>query len=82
MINVIVTQNAKDKAKIYQVRKKLDKQVEFLKVNTRHPSLKFKPVESMKGVWRFRLDKHYWALTMKEPNQINTLRVYDVIKHL
>lgn len=82
VINVIVTQNAKDKATNYQVKKKLDKQVEFLKVNTKHPSLKFEPVESMKGVWRFRLDKHFWALAMKEPNRVNTLRVFDVIKHL
>lgn len=82
MINVDVTENAVNKAKTYQVKRKLDKQVEFLKANTKHPSLDFKPLESIKGVWRFRLDKHYWGLTIKDPDKENTLRVYDVIKHL
>lgn len=82
MINVEVTENATNKAVGYQVKRKLDKQVEFIKVNNRHPSLDFKPLQSIKGVWRFRINDHYWGLTIKDPNKKNTLRVYDVIKHL
>lgn len=82
MINVDVTDNAIKKAKKYKVKNKLDKQVEFLRTNTKQPSLDFKPLESVQGVWRFRLDKHYWGLTTKDPTKPNTIRVYDVIKHL
>lgn len=81
MINVDVTDNAKNKAKRYQVAKKLDKQIEFLKNNTKHPSLDYKPMQALKGIWRFRVNDHYWALAIKDANKQNTLKVYDVIKH-
>lgn len=81
MINVEVSDNAKNKARNYQVARKLDKQVEFIKNNTRHPSLDYKPLQGLKGVWRFRVNDHYWGLTIKDPNKPNTLRVYDVITH-
>ncbi len=83
MIDVEITLNARNKAKKYQVQKKLDKQVEFLKDNPRHGSLNYKPMEALKdlGIWRFRLDKHYWALTRKNPNKLDSIEVYDVIIH-
>ncbi len=79
MINVEITDNAIAKAAKYQVKKKFDKQIEFLRQNPRHNSLNFKPLESVPGVWRFRVNKHYWGLVVK--TDINFLRVYDVIKH-
>lgn len=84
MINVVVTDNAKNKAQRYQLEKKFSKQIEFLKINTKHHSLYFRPLEEerVRNIWKFRIDKHYWGLTIKDPNQINTLIVYDVIKHL
>lgn len=84
VINVEVTENAKKKAELYQVTKKFEKQIEFLKVDTRHHSLYFRPLEEekAKNIWKFRIDKHYWGLMIKDPNKSNTLRVYDVIKHL
>lgn len=81
MINVNATDYAKKKAKKYQVAKKLDKQIEFLKNDTKHRSLDFKPMQALKGVWRFRVNDHYWGLTIKDPNKPNSLTVYDVIKH-
>lgn len=81
MTNVDVTDNAKNKARKYQVERKFEKQVNFLKINTRHHSLDFKRMQSMKGVWRFRINDHYWGLTIKDTTKINTLKVYDVIKH-
>lgn len=81
MINVEVTDNATNKAVGYQVKRKFDKQVEFLKTNTRHRSLDFKPLKLGKGIWRFRVNDHYWGLTYKKPDVENTLVVYDVIKH-
>lgn len=81
MINVEVTDNANNKAIEYQVKRKLDKQVRFLQADTRHRSLDYKPMQSIKGVWRFRVNDHYWGLTIKDPNRLNTIMVYDVIKH-
>lgn len=81
MIDVEITNNAKNKARKYQVAKKLDKQVRFLKTNTKHRSLDYKPMQSLKGVWRFRVNDHYWGLTIKDVNKPNTLIVYDVFKH-
>lgn len=81
MINVEVTDNANNKATIYQVKRKLDKQIRFLQVNTKHPSLDYKPMQSLPGVWRFRVNDHFWGLVIKDPVKQNTLRVYDVMKH-
>ena len=81
-IVVNTTANAITKANKYNVKKKFDKQIKFLEANTKHPSLDFKPVpEYGKGIWRFRINDHYWGMVIKEPNIINTMRVYDVIKH-
>lgn len=81
MVNVKVTDNAKKKAKVYQVTKQLEKQIKFLTINPKHPSLKLQPlVESNKQIWKFRITKHYWGLVIKVgPTE---LKVYDVIKHL
>ena len=79
MINVEITENATSKAKRYQVKKKFDKQIEFLKVNPKHTSLKFQPYIAIRGVWKFRIDLHYWGLVVKPAP--NTIKVYDVIKH-
>lgn len=81
-ITLNVTQNAWDKAKGYQVLKKFKKQLRFLESNPRHNSLNYKSVpEFGKGVWRFRVNDHYWGLTTKQPNQLNTIRVFDVVTH-
>jgi len=80
VVNVEVTDNAKNKAKGYQALKQLYKQVGFLAQNPRHPSLKYQPLKSGKDIWKFRVTKHYWGLTIKVGS--NDLKVYDVIKHL
>lgn len=81
MVNVEVTDNAKNKARGYQVTKQLEKQIKFLANNPKHPSLKLQPlVESSKQIWKFRVTKHYWGLVIKVGP--NDLKVYDVIKHL
>ena len=80
MVNVEVTDNADKKAKGYQITKPFHKQIAFLRTNPRHNSLKFQPLEASKGVYKFRVTKHYWGLVIKVG--INDLKVYDVIKHL
>lgn len=79
MVDVEVTNNAIEKAKGYQVKKKLEKQVSFLRRNPRHNSLKFQNFKEIPGVWKFCVDKHYWGLVTKLGK--NRIRVYDVIKH-
>ena len=79
-VDIEVTDNAIKKAKGYQVKKKLDKQVRFIRKNPRHNSLKFQNLKEVPGVWKFRVDKHYWGLVTK-PGK-NKMKVYDVIKHL
>ncbi len=82
MINIEISENAIKKAKKYQVKSKFDKQVNFLKNNSRHNSLDYKPLEGIKGIWRFNIDEHhYWGLVRKLDNKNNALEVYDVIKH-
>ncbi len=76
--NVEITNNARQKARKFNLKKKFNKQVGFLESNPRHNSLNFKPLESAHGIWRFRIDKHFWGLVIKTSNG---LRVYDVIKH-
>jgi len=79
--NVEITENAINKAKRYQIKKKFDKQIGFLKVNPHYNSLKYQPlVETRKDIYKFRVDLHYWGLVIKTGN--NSLKVYDVIKHL
>ena len=81
MTNVIVEDNATKKAIGFGVKKKFDKQIGFLKTNTNHTSLDFKPLQGSKGMlWRFRINKHYWGFTLKPAS--NTIRVYDVDMHL
>jgi len=80
VIDVEITKNARNKVKRYQLIRKFDKQIRFLEVNPRHSSLNFKPLRSIGGVWRFRIDKHFWGLVIKVGE--NRLRIYDVIKHL
>lgn len=80
MIDVEVTENAIGKARGYQVTKKFEKQLTFLRINPKYNSLKFEPVKSLRGIYRFRVDKHYWGLVTK--TGVNRLKVYDVIKHL
>lgn len=79
MVDVEVTENAISKAKGYQVKKKLDKQVRFLQNNPRHNSLKFQDWKEVPGVYKFRVDLHYWGLVTKTGK--NKMRVHDVIKH-
>jgi len=80
--NVTISKNAKSKAEKYQIRKKFDKQVRFLRVNPQHNSLNLKPLKSMSanGIWEFRIDRHYRGLVIKRGT--NSVEVYDVIKHL
>lgn len=82
MNNVETTDNATAKAIKYQVKKKLEKQVEKLKTDTKDASLWFRPLQEQKndGVWKFRINKHYWGLVIKIGK--NSLKVFDVIKHL
>ena len=81
MINVIVTPEANDKAIKFQVKKKLDKAVDYLKINSKHTSLDYKPLEGNKKIWRFRVNDHYWGLVIKPVDTINTLKIYNIIKH-
>ena len=81
MINVIVTPEANDKAIKFQVKKKLDKAVDYLKINSKHISLDYKPLEGNKKIWRFRVNDHYWGLVIKPVDTINTLKIYNIIKH-
>ena len=82
MNNIETTENAKKKAIKYNVTKKLAKQAKKLASNTKDASLYFRPLIKQKKdeVWKFRLDKHYWGLVTKTGP--NSLRIYDVIKHL
>ena len=80
VINVEITKNTKNKVKRYQLIRKFNKQVRFLEINPRHNSLNFKPLKVISGVWRFRIDKHFWGLVIKMGK--DRLRIYDVIKHL
>lgn len=82
MNNIETTENAKKKANKYNVTKKLEKQAKKLASDTRDASLWFRPLVEQKsdGVWKFRLDKHYWGLVIKTGP--NSLKIYDVIKHL
>ena len=79
MVNVEATDNANQKALGYQVKRKLDKQIGFLRDNPRHNSLKFQKYKEIPGVWKFRVDKHFWGLVIKPEK--NKLRVYDVVPH-
>lgn len=81
MINVEVTETAKNKAKQLHIEKKLEKQVKFLSVDPHYPSLRFKPYVALKGkeVWKFEIDLNWWGLTVKTPE--NTIRVYNIIHH-
>lgn len=82
MPNVTVSENARLGAKKYQIKEKFNKQIRFLGINPRHNSLDFKPLKSMSagGIWRFRIDKHYWGLAVRRG--ANFIEVYQVIKHL
>lgn len=79
VIDVEITDNATKKAKKYQIKKKLDKQIGFLRKNPRHNSLKLQNFKEVPGVWKFRVDKRYWGLVVKTGK--NKLKIYDVIKH-
>jgi len=80
VINVEITKNARNKIRRHQLIRKFDKQVRFLEINPRHNSLNFKPLKAINGVWRFRIDKHFWGLVIKTGK--DSLRIYDVVKHL
>lgn len=80
MLNVEITENATSQAIKYQIKKKFDKQVGFLKVDPHHNSLKYQPlVETRKDIYKFRVDLHYWGLVIKIGS--NSLKVFNVIKH-
>ena len=82
MINVIISPKASENAIKYQVKRKLDKAVNYLRVNPKQPSLDYKPLDATNNkVWRFRVNDHYWGLVIKPINTINTLTVYNIIKH-
>lgn len=80
VINVIVEDNATDKARAYQILRKFNEQVERLKVNPRYPSLHYQPLTGGQGLWRFRVTKKYWGITLKPEK--NTIRVINVVVHL
>lgn len=54
VINVKVTDNAIKKVRKYQIKKKFDKQIEYLKIDPQHHSLKFQPVISAKGIYKIQ----------------------------
>ncbi len=82
MIDVEITNNASQKATTYQVKTKLDKCVRFLKNDLRHPGLEYRKFNEIPGVWKFKIGDHYWGMVIKHPTKLNTLKVYDVVKHL
>lgn len=81
MTNVEVTDNANNKATMYQVKAKLDKAVRFLQADLRYPSLEYRKLREVKGIWKFKVGDHYWGLTRRDPVKLNSLIVYDVVKH-
>lgn len=38
---------------------KVDKQLEFLVENLKHPSLRAKKYDESRGIWQARVDRHY-----------------------
>ena len=81
MITVIISPKARKKAKKLQVENKLDKAADYLRTNSKQPSLDYKPLEGNNKIWRFRVNDHYWGLVIKPANTLNTLKIYNVIKH-
>ncbi|MEK7621896.1 MAG: type II toxin-antitoxin system RelE/ParE family toxin [Patescibacteria group bacterium] len=41
------------------IQKKFDKQLNFLLLNLRHPSLHCKKFDEARGIWQARVDDHY-----------------------
>lgn len=41
------------------IKKKFDKQVDYLLLNFRHPSLRTKKFDESQGIWQARVDDHY-----------------------
>lgn len=42
-----------------EVQKKFDKQLRYLLINMRHPSLRAKKYDGTKGIWQARVNGHY-----------------------
>lgn len=81
MINVEVTPEVRKKAQGLRIEGKLNKQINFLKNNPRHPSLRFRRYVELKGeeIWKFEIDLNWWALTLRSNE--GTVRVFRIIHH-
>lgn len=79
VINVVIEERAKKNAKGFRVERQFNKQIEFLKINPRYPSLHYQPLEGGLGLWRFRVTKKYWGVTLKREQ--NIIQIVNVILH-
>jgi len=59
-----------------EVQKKIDKQIELLSKDFKHPSLYTKKIKGTEGLWEIRLDIHH-RLTFEVIDDTIFLRVYS-----
>ena len=66
------------------IQRKVDRQVQRLSEDPRHPSLQVKPVKGTKGIWEARIDLHY-RMTFEMSGEVLYLRVAgnhdEVLRH-
>jgi mRNA-degrading endonuclease RelE of RelBE toxin-antitoxin system len=57
-----------------EIQRKIDRQLTFLSINPRHPSLQVKPIQGAKGLWEARVDRRY-RMTFEMASDTIYLRV-------
>ena len=56
------------------IREKIDKAIQLLAENPRHPSLQTKPIQSIKGIYEARVDINYRLTYERLPNDVLLVR--------
>ena len=62
-----------------EIRKKVDKALEFMRENPRHPSLRTKPIKGAPGFYEARVDINYRMTYFRLPD--DTLELSNVDTH-